>query len=155
MSLKPFALLGVLLASGAAFAQAPAIVVGVATDVQGLVTVSNGSTVESVSNNAPILDGSRYVTSSSGSVILHWKNGACEVKLKPNQTILVDNSKDCDRLIAVALPAGSGTVITSGDLAAVLASLVGTALLSPGVGTPPGNPGNNGGQIPDPNFSAQ
>jgi len=86
-----------LAAAGLALAQ-PGKVVGTSIDVKGLVTVSNGSEVSGVADGHPILNGTRYVTSSIGSVTLKFEN--CEVRLKPGQSLVIDERRICDGLIA-------------------------------------------------------
>jgi hypothetical protein len=90
-------LLCCLAAAGLALAE-PGKVVGTSVDVKGLVTVSNGSEVSGVADGHPIIDGTRYVTSSIGSVTLKFEN--CEIRLKPSQSLVIDERRICDALIA-------------------------------------------------------
>ena len=83
--------------AGLALAQ-PGKVIGTSVDVKGLVTVSNGSEVSGVADGHPVIDGTRYVTSSIGSVTLKFEN--CEIRLKPNQSLVIDERKICEPLIA-------------------------------------------------------
>lgn len=85
-----------LLLCGAVLAQPAKI--GKTTQVEGLVTVSDGASVSSVALESPIFDGSRYVTSSSGTVTLKFENG-CEVRLKPNQSVTARQAT-CEVLLA-------------------------------------------------------
>ncbi len=92
-----------LAVSGVAWAQTPivsqAVVLGTTTEVEGLVTVTYGSNAASVVLQTPVVDRSRFVTSSSGSTTLRFNDG-CVLKLKPNQSVLVDGQKDCEAKIA-------------------------------------------------------
>lgn len=85
-----------LLVSGSALAQA---VLGSATEVHGLVTVSSGATLSTAAPGTPILDGSRYVTGSGSSATLRLSNG-CVINMSPNQAITVAGQKTCDQLVA-------------------------------------------------------
>lgn len=143
----------VLLAAGAWAQQPPAPIVGATAQVEGLVTVSIGSTVANVSNESPILDGSRFVTSSSGRATLRFKDG-CIVNLGPNQTFDVDSSTDCSKRIAAVKfidvnVAGTG-LLSDGrgaGFAAVLLFAAGAAAASASGGSSGGG-GPVGGVLP-------
>ena len=163
-----------LSASALALAQAPAPVVGRAVDVEGLVTVSQGANVRTVLNDSPVIDGTRYVTASTGSVTLKFKD-ACDVKLKPNQSLEVDSRKPCAALIAAVQtlgnPAGGAVVAGGGDGLKAGGLLVGgTVLVNNGLGgavaavgagggtpvtPPPGGSGGNEGGVVNPPASGQ
>lgn len=96
-------------ASMAASAQAP---VGVVLRVEGLVTVSDGVTVNSGVTGGAIPNGARFVTSSTGSVTLRMNNG-CIVTLKPNQAVTVDRESTCEALVASIQPVGGVVVATA------------------------------------------
>lgn len=102
-------------------------VVGATAEVTGLVTVSYGAQVASVTNNSPVIDQSRYVTSSSGRVILRYKDG-CNVELGPNQWVEVDGSRDCDARIAMIQAVGDSSAV-AGILSGNGGRLLGVALL--------------------------
>jgi hypothetical protein len=178
LHILPLLAAGALAVTGIAIAQnaaAPAgKVLGKASQVQGLVTVSQGATVGSVTDNAAIYAGSRIVTGSTGKVDLDFIDG-CQVKLAPNQSITLPDDKPCDdRKLAVlwldggavvASAAGAGGVSPLVGLAAVAgAAIVGNAINSGGGatgggGTTPGGggttPGGGGGGIPNPPLSGQ
>lgn len=105
---QSFPLVAGLIFFGAVLAQV--IAVGTTTDVRGLVTVSEGTTMHSSLTGNPVINGSRFVTSSTGYVTLKFENG-CEVKLKPNQSLTVDRERNCAALWAsiesVAGPVGA------------------------------------------------
>lgn len=73
----------------AGFALAADVVVGSVIEVEGLVTVSNGTTINNVVKGMPVTDQSRFVASSTGSVTLRFDNG-CDVNLRSNQYMTVD-----------------------------------------------------------------
>lgn len=95
--------------------QAPVTIVGTTAQVEGLVTVSFGSNVASVVNESPIIDKSRYVTSSTGRATLRFRDG-CVVALGPNQWFEVDSSTDCPTRIAAV------RTLSDTELAALLPS---------------------------------
>jgi hypothetical protein len=97
---KSFAVLAILAVSAAAIAQttAPAQL-GTVQSVQGLVTVSDGTSIGNVVNGSPIIDGSRFVTSSSGSATLKFDNG-CTVELKPSRALTLQGKQNCDEVVA-------------------------------------------------------
>ncbi|MES3001708.1 MAG: hypothetical protein V4787_13525 [Pseudomonadota bacterium] len=172
MSTKTLPLIGAVLIAGAAWAQAPATtpppakVVGKVGLVQGLVTVSLGTSVASVVANGPVLEGSRFVTGSAGSLDLDFNEG-CVVKLAPNQSLTVEPGKSCnDRKGAVAWLTGGGPVVAAGagnslsplvglgyvaGIALIDSTTSNTPAPTGGGGTPPGG----GGGIPNPPPSGQ
>lgn len=180
MSPSRFTALSAVVLSGAALAQAPApqAAVGVTVEVQGLVTVSQGANVGSVASNTPVIDGSRYVTASTGSLTLKFNDG-CILKLAPNQSLTVNTAQPCPARIAairtlgnqagggvLANGGGEGLVaagLFAGGIAAVNAAGGGSAApVTPppggGGGTTPVTPppsGGGGGVIPNPPASGQ
>lgn len=149
---KPLPMLGALIFTGAVMAQAPvaAPMVGVASNVQGLVTVSNGTTVDSVTNKKPFADGNRIVTSSTGTLTLDYSDG-CVVSLTPNQSVTIDSKRACvDRNKAVVFLLGSGPSF-AGGLGPMLGTiLAGITLVSGGTGGAAPAAGGGGGNLPDP-----
>jgi hypothetical protein len=102
---KPLFSLGAGLLACAALAQTT---IGTTVEVKGLVTVSDGSTMANAVAGSPIIDGSRYITGSSGTATLRLSND-CVLKLRPNQSITIDGQKTCDELLAF-LDSGRGTL---------------------------------------------
>ncbi len=149
---KILPLIGALIAGGAVIAQTPPAgpPVGLASKVQGLVTVSIGTTVDSLTNNKPIFDGSRVVTSSTGSLSLNFKDG-CVVDMTPNQSVIVNSSESCpDRdkaVVALGLP-GGGTGPIGSLVPGLLTNIAGAALVSTGITTLAPVVGG-GSQLPD------
>lgn len=82
------------------WAQVPAVEpIGLVSEVRGLVTMSFGSNVATVQPDTPVFDGARFVASSSGDAELKFDNG-CVVKLRANQWLAVDGSRNCQQQIA-------------------------------------------------------
>ena len=125
MSIKSILILGVSFAAAAAFAQAS---VGTVTNVQGLVTDTVGAEVTSTNPGEQIVDGERFVTSSSGTVTLQFNNG-CTLTLQPNQSVTIDSRMGCKELLAAVSPVGGppGLAIASGNAATGLLSIAGLA----------------------------
>jgi hypothetical protein len=145
---KPLLLLGTLLVSGAVVGQstlAPAPTIGSATKVQGLVTVSDGKSIASVVDGSRFVEGSRIVTSSSGSVTVKTDKG-CDIRLDPNQSITLHGRRSCEALIAsiqslpgeLVAPAGAGKTL----LVAAAAVVTGGFLLRDSTNS-------SGGSIPN------
>jgi hypothetical protein len=175
MLTKTLPLIGALVIAGAAWAQAPAPttaakVVGKVGLVEGLVTVSNGTSVGSVVANAPVLEGSRFVTGSTGMLDLAFNDG-CVVKLAPNQSVTVVPNQKCDdrkgsvARLADGAPVVAGVALGGGGLSlspitglgfvAAVALIDSTGGNSPGPSSNGGgNPGGGGG-IPNPPPSGQ
>lgn len=134
-------------------------VLGKTEEVRGLVTVSQGSRLATAAVGSPVIDGSRYVTSTGSSVTLKLDNG-CVLRMKSSQSLLIDGQKSCDELIALlntssdalvaALPAGGiHPAIGAGIVAGLgIAALSNGGSTKAGGSTPGGlNPGG-GGSIP-------
>lgn len=161
MFIKTFTLLNCVLASTLALAQTqtPPKSLGNTVDVQGLVTVSSGTQVAGVVNGSPVFNGTRYVTSSTGYVTLNF--GRCEVKLKPNQSVVVDEDKVCEGMIAAIEPVpGPGGVFADGTplllLLGAAAAFGGTGGGAAAIGAGGGVPGGgSGGGVPTPPISNQ
>ena len=151
-------LLSWLLLSGAAFGQGNRAI-GVTADVQGLVTMSLGTNVSTVADKLPVIEGSQFVTSSTGTVTLKFDNG-CSIKLEPNRSLLVDNSKPCAALIAAVQTVGTatagggaigplGAAIFMGFGIAAVNSVSSTRGTAAGGGDGGGGGGGGGGVIPN------
>ncbi|WP_048437952.1 hypothetical protein [Caenimonas sp. SL110] len=156
----------------AAFAGAAASqgVVGRVTNVQGLVTVSDSTTVTSVIAGAPVNTGTRYVTSSTGTatIVVNAGGRECTVTLQPNQSFTLEPNRTCAQLVALVqtLPAAPGTAVAAvavppaapaaaaggAGFLPVLALLGAGAVLANSSGSS-GPAGGGGGQLP--NISGQ
>jgi hypothetical protein len=136
---KTLTVAGCALLCGAVLAQQQAALIGKSAEVKGLVTVSDGSTVRSVQDGAPVVDGTRYVTSSNGSVLLRMDNG-CDVRLQPSQALVVHDKDDCPALWAAIQNVGdkvvAGYLGGGAGLALLGATLGSVALLKPGGSSP-------------------
>lgn len=99
----------VLLAS-VAFAQAP---LGSVTNVNGLVTVTDGRTGGTVAVGSPVRGGMRFVTTSSGGLTLRLNNG-CVLTLQPNQAVTVIDRMTCPELLAAVQSTGASTAGNGG-----------------------------------------
>jgi hypothetical protein len=148
------AALGLLIAVNA-LAQPAALapkraVIGKVVKVEGLVTVSDANGITRVALNDPVIDRNRYVTSSSGFVTLRMDKG-CDVELRPNQALTVEDERTCEALWALI-----GSFGGRGSLAPFLAGGAAILLLDGGGGgsNTPGTPGS-GGQLPNPPISPQ
>ena len=85
--------------------------------------MSVGTSVSNVTGTLGVVDGSRFVTSSNGTVTLKFDDG-CEVKLEPNQSLVVDKSKACAALIASVQPVGAPGALAGASRGAMLLSVV-------------------------------
>jgi hypothetical protein len=95
-----------LLACATAMAQAT---LGTITNVQGVVTATQGSTATTVTTGQAITNGTRFVTTSGGSVTMQLNTG-CTVTLQPGQAVTVLQSMSCQELAASVRP----VVVTAG-----------------------------------------
>jgi hypothetical protein len=134
MSKKIFSVALALAISASAISQTQStnpIQIGTVDDVQGLVTVSDGSSVGNAVKGAPVVDGTRYVTSSTGSATLKMDNG-CNVHLNPNQSLVVQDKQDCEALIAAiqTLSDSNRVLALLGNPLVGLGSIASAALIS-------------------------
>ena len=113
MSIKTILAITSVFFAGAAIAQAP---VGTVASVQGLVTVTDGTTGGTAAAGTPIKNGMRFVTTSNGSAVLRLNNG-CEVRLRPSQAVTVLQSMNCRELLA-AVQSVAPTVVAGNGSAA-------------------------------------
>jgi hypothetical protein len=144
MSPRHWLAIGCLLVAAVAVAQttekvAKRAVLGKAINVKGLVTVSDTSGIRRVVSNSDVIDRNRYVTSSTGYVTLHLDKG-CDIELKPNQALTVEDEKTCEDLWAFI---GTGPFVAVGAGGLLLLG-GGSGGSTPGIPSP-GNPG----QVPD------
>lgn len=130
-------------------------VLGKAIKVEGLVTVSDGTSVTRLLPNNSVFDGNRYVTSSGGSVTLQIAKGNCELAIKPNQALSVEAQKTCAEMknqveslsnIVGGPPANSGVPSLLIDAAGVLGV---TAVARTGFSNRGSSAGSGGGNTGD------
>jgi hypothetical protein len=123
MSIRTIIAVAIVFASGTALAQEK---LGTIDTVQGIVTVTDGTTGGIARTGAPINDGMRFVASSNGSALLRLNN-RCDIRLQPNQAVTVLKSMNCAALlaavqsvgvnVAAAGSAGTGALATGGLVA--------------------------------------
>lgn len=87
------------LAAAPAFAQA----LGTVTAVNGVVTFSTSSGNSTLVTGAPIVHGSRIVTTSASSVTLRMNNG-CTVNVPAGHAVTVLSTQTCAQLQAAVQP---------------------------------------------------
>ena len=103
---KSLSLLAAALVCTPLLAQEQPKVVGKTDGVKGLVTVSFGTNVSTVTGVIPILDKSRFVTASTGYATLKFDDG-CDVRLEPNQAYTVEGDRSCAARLLLVHPAHS------------------------------------------------
>jgi len=91
-----------VLAAASAFAQAPAPL-GVVTNVEGVVTATQGATGVTVTPGTAIQNGMRFVTTSRATVTLRLNSG-CTVTVPPGHGVTVLSSMTCQQLVASVQP---------------------------------------------------
>jgi hypothetical protein len=95
------------LVAATAYAQAP---LGTVTTVEGVVTATQGTTGVTVVTGTPIQEGMRFVTTSSGRVVLRMNNG-CVVTVPAGSAITVLPNQSCQQLAAAVQPLTPTTVM--------------------------------------------
>jgi len=115
-----------LLAS-AAFAQAQ---LGTVTSVNGVATVTTGTSGVAITTGAPIVEGARVITTSSGSVTFRLANG-CTVNVPAGHAVTVSSSLNCQQLQAAVRPVTTAVTTTT-------TTTTGTVPAGVGIGTPSG-----------------
>ena len=88
--------------AASAFAQAPAPL-GTVTNVEGVVTATQGATGVTVTPGTAIQNGMRFVTTSRASVTLRLNSG-CTVNVPPGHGVTVLSSMTCQQLTAAVQP---------------------------------------------------
>lgn len=84
----------------AAYAQAP---LGTVTNVQGVVTATQGASGVTVTPGTAVQNGMRFVATSRGSATLRLNSG-CTVTVPPGHGVTVLQSMTCQQLTAAVLP---------------------------------------------------
>ena len=88
------------LVAASAFAQAS---LGTVTNVEGVVTATQGATGVTVTPGTTIQNGMRFVTTSRASATLQLNSG-CIVTIPPNHGVTVLQSMTCPQLTAAVQP---------------------------------------------------
>lgn len=81
-------------------------------ELDGLVTVADQNQLVNGSLNLPLFKGARVLTTSTGVATVEFDNG-CRVKLKPNESLTVDEN-ECKALL---LASGAAAPLTGGQIA--------------------------------------
>lgn len=98
------------LAAGSALAQAPLL--GTVVNVNGIATVTTGTSGTAIVAGAPIVHGSRVITTSSGSVTVRLNNG-CTINVPPGHAVTVLSNLTCQQLIAAVQPVTTTVTTTT------------------------------------------
>src|SRR3954451_1406049 len=118
-------------AAVSAFAQAP---LGTVTNVEGVVTATQGATGVAVTPGTAIQNGMRFVTTSRGSVTLQLNSG-CTVSVPPAHGVTVLQSMTCQQLTAAVQPV---VPVAAQALSAPGVGLVNGVILVGGIGVAAG-----------------
>jgi hypothetical protein len=110
MTIKKILLAVSMLAAVSAFAQAP---LGTVTNVEGVVTATQGATGVTVTPGTAIQNGMRFVTTTRGSVTLQMNSG-CTVSVPPGHGVTVLQSMTCQQLTAAVQPVVPVAAVQSG-----------------------------------------
>lgn len=108
---------------------------GFARQVDGLVTVSQGQSVGLLEPGTALSDGARVVTGSTGNTLL--RVGAnCDLRLGPNQSVVIAAERACGDLVAsiqsIGTPgAAGGTQVAANTILGMPPAVaIGTAALA-------------------------
>jgi hypothetical protein len=107
MTLKKLLFALSALVAATAYAQAP---LGTVTTVEGVVTATQGTTGVTVVTGTPVQEGMRFVTTSSGRVVLRMNNG-CVVTVPAGSAITVLPNQSCQQLSAAVVPLAPSTAV--------------------------------------------
>jgi hypothetical protein len=135
MTLKKLLLALSAFVGAAAFAQAPGL--GTVTNVQGVVTATQGATGMTVTPGTVIQNGMRFVTTSNATTTLRLNSG-CTVTVPGGHGVTVLQTMTCQQLTAAVQPvvpvaaAGPGfppaPALVNGSVAAVGALITAAAI---------------------------
>src|SRR3712207_4600968 len=96
MNVKKLLLVAATLTASTTFAQTS---IGSVVNVNGVVTATQGTTGVTVAPGTAIQNGTRFVTTSNGSVTLRLNNG-CQVTVPANHGVTVLQTMSCQQLTA-------------------------------------------------------
>lgn len=114
MSIKELLLAATAVAAASVFAQSA---VGTVTSVNGVVTATHGTSGMAAVAGAPIHGGTRFVTTSNGSVSLRLNNG-CQVTVPAGHAVTVMSNMTCQQLTASIQPVAPNTTVMGQSAAA-------------------------------------
>jgi hypothetical protein len=109
MQLKKLLLSLSTFAAAAALAQAS---LGTITSVNGVATVTTGTSGAAVAPGAPIMHGSRVITTSNATVVLRLNNG-CTLTVPPGHGVTVLSTMTCQQLTAAVQPVATTVTTTT------------------------------------------
>ena len=107
--------LGTLIAAlfaTAAFAQT----LGTVTSVNGVATVTTGTAGTAITAGAPIVEGARVITTSTGSVTFRLASG-CVINVPPGSAVTVRSALSCQQLQASIQPVTTAVTTTTATTA--------------------------------------
>src|SRR3954469_25525040 len=123
MHTKKLASALVCLFAASAFAQAQ---LGAVTSVNGVATVTSGTVGTAIGAGAPIVEGARVITTSTGSVTFRLNNG-CTVTVPAGHAVTVSSALSCQQLQAAVQPVSTAVTTTT-------ATTTGTVAAGTGIG---------------------
>jgi hypothetical protein len=109
MKVKKLLLSLSVFAAAAALAQAT---LGTITSVNGVATVTTGTTGAAIAVGAPVMHGSRVVTTSNATVVLRLNNG-CTVTVPPGHAVTILSTMTCPQLMAAVQPVTTTVTTTT------------------------------------------
>jgi hypothetical protein len=109
MLTKKLAPVVVGLLAAAALAQAQ---LGTVTSVNGVATVTTGTSGTAITAGAPIVEGARVITTSSGSLTFRLASG-CTVNVPPGHGVTVSSGLSCQQLQASVQPVTTAVTTTT------------------------------------------
>jgi hypothetical protein len=102
MNVKKLLLSLAAVAAASAWAQGPTPI-GTITSVNGVATVTTGTTGAPAGVGTPIVNGARVITTSNATVTLRLNNG-CTATLPPGHGVTVVSTMSCQQLTAAIRP---------------------------------------------------
>lgn len=115
MNAKKLLLALTFVAAAPAFAQT----IGTVVNVNGVATVTTGTSGVAIAPGAAIVNGARVITTSSGSVTFRLNNG-CTVTVPPGHGVTVLSSLSCEQLQASVRPVTTTTTTTTATTTAMV-----------------------------------
>ena len=116
-----------MLAAGSLLAQAQ---IGTVTSVNGVATVTSGVVGTAIAPGAPIVEGARVITTTSGTVTFRLNNG-CTVTVPPGHAVTILNSMPCQQLQAAIRPVSTAVQTTTATTTGTVPAGVGIGAASP------------------------
>lgn len=117
------------LAAGSVLAQAQ---IGNVTSVNGVATVTTGTVGTAIGPGAPIVEGARVITTTTGNVTFRLANG-CTVSVPPGHAVTVSSAMPCQQLQASVRPVTTAVQTTTATTSTTTPAGVGIGAASPAV----------------------